>query len=374
MKRVMVVGAGWAGASVSYELKRLGFSTCIFESTNKTGGHSRSEVLNNIIYEPNGPHIFHTSNPIVNNFVKSFGMKRKFTHRVKSRIYPNSLKGDSILVSWPPQISELKNLEEWKNIEIELNNLPPAPLKENFETYAISIMGRTLYELFISGYTEKQWGLPAKELSSEFAPKRIDLRTDDNTALFKDKWEYYHPNGSGEIIENILKNDQVELNKKLTLNNIDSFIQDFDAVVITAPLDDFIGSSHSLEWRGIRTETEYFNTKHEDECVTEAYQINHPSLNEKYTRTIETKHASGQKINGTVVGKEYSQDGIRHYPVLRSSRDSREENNNMKKLIIKELSVYVDFCGRLPNYEYINQDRAIEQGFECGKRIYEKLR
>ena len=43
-------------------------------------------------------------------------------------------------------------------------------------------------------------------LSAEFAPKRIDLRDDGNKNIFKDKWEYFHPEGSGEIIENILSN------------------------------------------------------------------------------------------------------------------------------------------------------------------------
>jgi len=373
MKKIMIVGAGWAGASVSYELKRLGLSTCIFESSDSVGGHARSEKLNNVIYEPNGPHIFHTSNPLVNRFVNSFGMTRRFTHRIKSRIYPESLNGESILVSWPPQVSELRKLNEWKKIESELNELPSKPNEKNFATYAISIMGRTLFELFISGYTEKQWGLPAEELSSEFAPKRIDLRTDDNTALFSDKWEYFHPNGSGEIIENITKNDEVQLNTKISLNNIDSYLNAFDAIVITAPLDDFTESSQLLEWRGIKVEAEYFETNGEEECITESYQINHPSKQEEYTRTVETKHASGQKVKGSVVGKEYSYAGIRHYPVLRSSRDSRVENDNLKKLIDNEVSVPVDFCGRLPNYEYINQDRAIEQGFECAKRVYEKL-
>ena len=65
-----------------------------------------------------------------------------------------------------------------------------------------------LYELFIEGYTIKQWGMDPSELSSDFAPKRIDLRTDGNKNLFKDKWEYFHPEGSGAIIENILSKNK----------------------------------------------------------------------------------------------------------------------------------------------------------------------
>ena len=100
-------------------------------------------------------------------------MKRKYKHEIKSRIYPESLKGESILVSWPPQVEELKKLNEWDVIKNQLNSLPKTPNSENFETYAISIMGRTLYDLFIYGYTKKQWDLEPNELSSSFALKRI---------------------------------------------------------------------------------------------------------------------------------------------------------------------------------------------------------
>ena len=121
MKKILIVGSGWAGASASYKLESLGFKTTIIEKANVVGGHSRSEKKSGIIYEPNGPHIFHTSNKRVNQYVNKFGMKRRFTHEIKSRIYPDSLKGESLLVSWPPQIDELKILTEWAQIENELN-------------------------------------------------------------------------------------------------------------------------------------------------------------------------------------------------------------------------------------------------------------
>ena len=155
---VMIIGSGWAGASAHHLLKKMNINSEIFETKNVVGGHSRSEKINDVIYEPNGPHIFHTSNEIVNNFVNEFGMTRKYSHQIKSRIYPKSMKGDSILLSWPPQVSELKQLDEWKHIENELNNLPDVKNNNNFQDYAISIMGQTLYELFIEGYTIKQWG------------------------------------------------------------------------------------------------------------------------------------------------------------------------------------------------------------------------
>ena len=364
---VLIIGAGWAGATVSEMLHRNGVQSEIFEATDKVGGHSRSETINGVVFEPSGPHIFHTSNLDVNKFVNDFGMKRNFNHQVKTRIYPKSLKGDSILVSWPPQVDELKNFEEWKAIENELNALPKKIDIENFETYAISIMGPTLYSLFIEGYTFKQWGVEGSKLSSEFAPKRIDLRTDGNKNLFNDKFEYFHPNGSGEIIEKILSNKLVNFKAKLNINNIEELSKDYRHIVITAPLDDFLNTENKLPWRGIKSEPEFIDK----EFVTEAYQINHPSLNEEFTRTIETKHASGQKINGTIVCKEYSFPDIRHYPILGKDGKSKQQNEELKKMIleINASQNEIHFCGRLANYQYINQDQAIEQGMQTAKNI-----
>lgn len=372
MKSVLVVGSGWAGVSASYMLQNQGYNTTILEQKNVIGGHSRSEIHKGVVYEPNGPHIFHTSSKEVNDFVTSFGMKRKFTHKVKSRIYPKSLKGESTLVSWPPQISEMEKFSEWKKIKTEINNLPKSIDKSNFETYAISIMGITLYELFIYGYTKKQWGMEPNQLSSNFAPKRIDLRTDENKALFKDKWEYFHPEGSGKIIENIASILNIEKNIKVNINNINEVSKNYDKIIITAALDDFLNHSKKLEWRGIKSKINYYDNLKEDECITEAYQINHPSLNEDYTRTVETKHASGQKISSSIVQEEFSFPDIRHYPVYRSKRNPQMENNILKKLIIDEVGEKVFFSGRLANYVYINQDEAILDGFNTARRILEK--
>ena len=80
---VLIVGAGWAGTSVHFKLKENNINSVIFESNNFVGGHSRSDNIKGVIFEPNGPHIFHTSNTEVNEFVTKFGMLRKFNHQVK---------------------------------------------------------------------------------------------------------------------------------------------------------------------------------------------------------------------------------------------------------------------------------------------------
>ena len=174
---------------------------------------------------------------------------------------------------------------------------------------------------------------------------------------------------SGEIIENILSKATVNFNNEITINNIDSFEPDFDAVIMTSSLDLFLDHNEKLEWRGIESKAEFYTTSNNEDKFTEAYQINHPSLNDKFTRTIETKHASGQLIDGTVVCKEYPVSGLRHYPVLNKEDTNTKLNNKLKEIINKNVSLPVFFCGRLANYQYINQDEAIVQGFTAAENL-----
>jgi UDP-galactopyranose mutase len=103
--------------------------------------------------------------------------------------------------------------------------------------------------------------------------------------------------------------------------------------------------------------------------VTKGYVVNHPSARVPYTRTVETKHATGQSINATVVSEEYPGSPHRHYPV--STPDGRYErlNKKLQQEIEASTGLSLHFCGRLANYLYINQDEAIRQGFDTAKRI-----
>ena len=201
---VLVVGAGWSGAVVARQLHDAGIPVHVFEQSPVVGGHARCEVLNGVVYEPNGAHIFHTSNEVVARYVERFGMTRRYEHRVKTEVFLRDDDDEAVLLSWPPQVAELRELPDWPRIERELAELPEHPAGDDFETWVVSLMGRHLYELFIEGYTRKQWGCEPSELSSRFAPKRVDLRDDGYTRLFRDAWELFPEAGVNSVIEAVL--------------------------------------------------------------------------------------------------------------------------------------------------------------------------
>ena len=279
---------------------------------------------------------------------------------------------DSVMLSWPPQIEELRELSLWPEIARELQELPAEPAGADFETYVLSMMGDTLYRLFIRDYTMKQWGRDPTELSSSFAPKRVELRTDGDRRLFRDTWEFFPEQGYEEVIEAVLAPATVNVHTELGCRDLEALATEFDVLVLTCPLDRFLGRPALLEWRGIEMRSRFVETSGETDTVTPAYVVNRPSLRVAYTRTVETKHASGQRVRGTVVSEEYPGAPAQHYPVPTVDRRFESVNEGLKREIRDLSPIPVHFCGRLSNYVYINQDQAIEQAMTCAERILDR--
>jgi UDP-galactopyranose mutase len=357
-RKALIVGSGLAGSSCARVLADSGWSVDIHESEYYVGGHVRTSEYQGVLYEQNAIHVNHTDSDEVIQFIKRFADWIPYIHYVKTEIPPG-------VFSWPPQISELKGLEEWPLIEKELSDLPEKPDEANFETYAISIMGKTLYEWFIRPYTEKQWGTDPKNLSSSFAPKRIDLRQDDYLPLFRDKWQGWPNGGWTKLVESILRHRDISVKFGVTHTEKTVDWEMYDAVIVTCALDDFL-NVEQLPWKGVRVEHEYIPDQ--EGMYLEAGQVNHPGLDKEYTRRTETKFMSGQKdIKGTIITYEYPGANAKHYPVDDVDGKNRQRANELKKTLTS-LHGNAIICGRLANYVYINTDQAILQGINAAKK------
>lgn len=367
-RRVAVIGAGWSGATVARVLHDAGIAVEVFEAAGAVGGHSRVERLGGVVYEPNGAHIFHTSDREVAAFVQRFGMSRPYEHRVVTEVFlPDD--GGRVLLSWPPQLEELRELPMWPAIAHELERRPAVAGGANFEERVIQLMGATLYSLLVRDYTIKQWGRDPTELSSSIAPKRVELRSDGYRRLFRDRWEYFESEGVNAVVENVLEPVPVTCRTELSLADLDHLDAAVDHVVVTAPLDQFAGDPGTLEWRGISMRSRHLPMASEEATATEAYVVNRPSPTVPYTRTVETKHASGQRIAATVVSEEHPGADRRHYPVPTPEGRNEAANRDLQDRIRCDAPRPVSFCGRLANYTYIDQDQAIRQGIDLARRL-----
>jgi UDP-galactopyranose mutase len=366
-RRVAVIGAGWSGAAAARTLHDHGVAVEVFEARAVVGGHARAERLRGVVYEPNGPHIFHTSKPRVADFVQRFGLTRRYAYRPLTQLH---IDGQVRYFSWPLQLDELEALPQWDRVRQELADRPGVPCLADFESYCVSLLGETLYRLFVYHYTIKQWGLEPRRLSASMAARRIHLRANGDRRLFQDPWEFFGTEGVNPAIEASLAGIPVHVNTEIRLRDVaDRLYRTFDHVVCTAPLDGFIGDVVALPWRGIRVRASHHDTEELDATVTRAYVINQPDPHVPFTRTVETKHATGQTIRGTVVCEEYPGHPAKHYPVQTVDNQHEQYNEALKDKIRGNSPIPVLFCGRLATYQYINQDEAIAQGMQVADEL-----
>lgn len=358
----IVVGAGITGAAAAWYLmhKTDGWRVIVYEAQPLPGGQLRGGFISNVPLEPHGPHIFHTASEEAYELVRDHCELNSYQHEVKTIAGPREH-----VLSWPLQIGELQQLPEWPQIRDELEELPEwrpgNPDQDNFETYATGLMGKTLYEWCCYGYTLKQWGMEPRLLSSSFAPKRLDLRDDGITKMFRDPYEGWAEGGWHTLVENLLDNVEMISCQQLRVHSLPSA----DAYVITAPLDDFL-DGNPLPWRGVTTTFHSFNS---DGSTLPAAVVNYPHPDVPYTRKVETRQMSSYApVRGTVIGHEYPGAPVKHYPIADVYGENRAWHRELVQQLKKEVPNAV-IAGRLACYVYVDIDQAILMGLNAAKKV-----
>jgi UDP-galactopyranose mutase len=372
LPRVIIVGAGLTGCTVAHALARENVESVLLERQSVPGGLIRSELMNGVIYEPHGSHIFHTEDREVWELANSMTPFRPYRHRVDIVV-------EGKLLNWPPLLSDVERLNDGQRIKRELlarrdQQLDPElrAQRANFEEWCLELMGSDLYGLFVRPYTEKQWGRPARELPATFAPRRVSVRWDDDPYLFPDRYQGWPGGARGytDLIDGLLSHRRIELRtgEDVSLSTVDGYMRELggDALVLTCPLDAFAGERFGrLDWRGILVRSVYVPHV---EYAQGAMVVNYPGAEYPFIRVHEAKHASGQQCEGTVLGFEFTGAPSRYYPI--ESEQNRTLNDRYQRYLADALAPHrVFFAGRLANYVYIDMDDCMRQALDCASAV-----
>src|SRR3954468_10639886 len=368
--RVLIVGAGLTGCTVAWRLAQEGIQTVLLERTAVPGGLIRSEHMNGVLYEPHGSHIFHTEDQEVWELATSMTPFRPYRHRVDIVV-------EGKVFNWPILLSDIEaqsrsdeimeQLEERRGIDAAAR-----AAAANFEEWCLELMGPILYERYIKPYTEKQWGRPASTLSAQWAPRRVSVRWDDDPYLFPDPHQGWPggPTGYTDLIDGLLDHDLIDVRcgEEVSFENVRP---DADAVVLTCPLDVFCGHRFgTLDWRGIAVRSVHIPHV---EYAQGAMVVNYPGLEYPFIRIHETKHASGQKCEGTVLGFEFTNAPTRYYPI--ELPRNRDLNNRYQDFLREQIGAErTYFAGRLANYLYIDMDDCMRQALDASEEVLAGVR
>lgn len=357
----LIVGAGLFGAIFAYEANRQGKNCLVIDKRSHIAGNIYTENVEGINVHKYGAHIFHTSNKDIWQYINQFAEFNRYTNspiaKYKNEVYNLPFNMNTFNKLWgvfTPEEAKQKIQEELLEHQIDE--------PKNLEEQAIKLVGKTIYERLIKGYTEKQWGMKATELPS-FIIKRLPVRFTYDNNYFNDTYQGIPIGGYTNIVEKMLQGIDVKLNYDFfkhgnELKNISK------KVVFTGPIDKYYNYCYGeLEYRSIRFETEILNMdNYQGNAV-----VNYTDYEVPYTRVIEHKHFEfGTQIK-TVISREYSEkwntDKEPYYPI------NNDRNNQLylkyKELANKEKNVI--FGGRLGQYKYFDMNKVIEEALECVK-------
>jgi UDP-galactopyranose mutase len=307
-----------------------------------------------------GPHIFHTSNKKVWNFVNSIVEFNRFTESpvafYKGKAYNLPFNMNTFSQMWgvlTPEEARSKIDEQRKEME--------GKTPSNLEEQAISLVGRDIYECLIKGYTEKQWGRKCTELPP-FIIKRLPVRFVYDNNYFNDVYQGVPIGGYNRLIEGLLEGIDTKTDTDFFANR-EEFDSMAEKIVFTGKIDEFYEYQYGkLEYRTVKFENEVIDTSNYQGLA----QINYTDAVIPYTRIIEHKHFESfaddvYKNPQTVISREFSvewTDGMEpYYPI------NDEKNTNLYKkyeaLAQKEESVI--FGGRLAEYKYYDMGPIVEK-------------
>jgi UDP-galactopyranose mutase len=356
----LIVGSGFFGSILANHLNKKGKKVLVIDKKNHIGGNSHTEIKDDIVVHSYGPHIFHTSNEKVWKWINSFVKFNDFTLRPVAN-YKNEIYSLPFNM-WT--FSQIFNKSLPSEIEEELNKFKNFyKFPKNLKEQAINMVGPTVYEKLIKGYTEKQWRTSAENLPKEII-MRLPLRFTYDNNYFNDKYQGIPINGYSEIFDKLLEGIEVKLNFDYFKNK--SELPNHKNVIYTGPIDKYFDYEFGqLEYKTL----EFKHSKKKTNNYQGTAMMNFTDSETKHTRIVEYKHFNPERNtlnkNITYISKEYPVPYIPDkseplYPV------NDDLNNNMyKKYKLKSDTLNnVYFGGRLAEYKYYDMDDIIESALK----------
>lgn len=354
--RFLLVGAGLSGAVIGRELAEAGHDCHIIDARDHVAGncHTARDEATGVMMHIYGPHIFHTDDEGVWDYVNRFTRFMPYQNRVKSTTQGAVYSLPINLLTINQFFGKTMRPDEAREFiagQADLSITDP----QSFEEQALRFVGRPLYEAFFKGYTEKQWGCSPTELPASIL-KRLPVRFNYDDNYFFHRFQGMPRDGYTPMVEAILDHPRitVELNTPYDASMAD----DVDHVFWSGPLDGYF--DYSLGRLGYRT-LDFERFDHQGDYQGCAV-MNYGDREVPYTRITEHKHFSPwESHEGSVCYREFSRAAepgdIPYYPIRLVEEKALLEDY----ITLAERTAGVTFVGRLGTYRYLDMDVTIRE-------------
>lgn len=368
----LIVGAGISGSVLANLIaERLNQKVLIIDRREHIAGNCFDYLSTNenITVHKYGPHIFHTNNKEVWDYLSNFTKWHYFYLKPNVMIEGNR-------VSLPFTLKTLRELFSSSMSERIENKLiakygygvkVPILDFQKSKDKDLNFIGKFVYENVFKNYTIKQWGLKPEEIDASVTA-RVPIYISNDSRYFQDKYQAIPIKGYTKLIENILnhKNITVQLNtdyKTLSQNEI----KEFKTIFYTGAIDEYFDYQYGeLPYRSLKFDIITIDKEYYQKSVVTNYPNDYD-----FTRITEHKYFLDEKSNKTIISVEYPQafslgKNERYYPI------NNDKNDKLYNKYLRESKKLnnVYFFGRLGDYKYYNMDLAVERVLKLFKEIF----
>jgi UDP-galactopyranose mutase len=357
---LVIVGAGFYGATIAERAAARGLRVLVVDRRDHIGGNAYTEVHPETGIEVHryGPHLFHTPNAEVWDYLQRFTGFTDFQLRVwsshRGQLYPLPVNLATISQFFGRHLSPA---EARALIAGQTEGLDPQAAT-NLEDKAIASIGRPLYEAFIRDYTAKQWQTDPRLLPAATIA-RLPVRYTTDTRYFSDRFQGLPVDGYTAIFERMLASDSIAVRLGVDWFDLRHAAPAGLPVVYTGPIDRYFDYAEGrLGWRTTRFEAET--------VAVGDYQgttiVNYPDAGVPFTRIVEYRHLYPDRpypTDRSVIVREFPRfatgDDEPFYPV-----DTAEDRGRLARYRARaEAEPDVLFGGRLGTYRYLDMHQAI---------------
>lgn len=363
----LIVGTGLFGSVFAYEAMKRGKKVLLVEKRSHIGGNVYTEKREGIEVHMYGAHIFHTADKTIWDYVNQFA---KFNHFVNSPLamYKGELYNLPFNMNTFHQLWGVVTPEQARAKMAEQLALQHYDNPQNLEEQAINLVGLEIYQKFIKGYTEKQWGRNADTLPA-FIINRIPVRFTFDNNYFRDPYQGIPIGGYTAIIEKMLSGATIMTNTDYFQDrkNLDDLAE---KVLFTGPIDRFFDFRFGvLEYRSLRFDHRVLDVPDFQGNAV----VNYNDRDVPFTRIIEHKHFEFGNQAKTIITKEYPDEWNPKKEAYYSINN--EKNNEILKKYQEAANNETKylFGGRLAEYRYYDMDKVIASALKLVSQEFEPL-
>ena len=374
---IVIIGAGISGAVLAERFAQ-DKKVLLIERRQNIGGNCYDEIdTNGILIHKYGPHLFHTDDAEIFNYLSKFTEWRIYQHKVLAVIdgqpVPIPFNFNTLYKVFPKNLAERLEIALLKNFEYG-KKIPILELKNSFDA-DLQFLADFVYEKIFLHYTEKQWNLtPDKIDGAVTARVPVSISSDDR--YFSDRFQAVPKFGYTAMIQKMLTHKNIKLMLNTDFGEIaslrDGKIYLFDSeftgkVIYSGQLDELFNFKFGeLPYRSVAMNFETVDAENFQSAAT----VNYPN-NYEFTRITEFKHIHPAQSARTTILKEIPQAYVAgkntpYYPIFTDAAKSAHAK------YLDELKNFpqITAVGRLAEYKYFDIDDAVKRALE----VYAELK